>query len=217
MGVYIMASRKGNTKHRKYGRVFSYAMLTASFTAFSMAWVNDQFFLLLTAVFSFYLTGTGHRALLRSINTENATVELYDYALTGSMIFAAFYFIIHGLKEVLTGQIFGIIALIFGLIGLLFALKDVQFMRAKKISEKLWLTEHIRRMSAAFLAAITAFIVVNAHRLPFEAPSYLYWLLPSLLFVPVIFRLRRKYTKEDAVERFKKVLAFRLEEQKKNS
>ena len=48
-------------------------------------------------------------------------------------------------------------------------------------------------MTGAFIAALTAFLVVNANYLPEQSPEILYWLLPTIVFTPLIIIWRRKF------------------------
>jgi len=52
-----------------------------------------------------------------------------------------------------------------------------------------WMIVHIQRIIGAYIAALTAFLVVNNQILP----GYVAWLLPTIIFTPVIIKYSRKY------------------------
>jgi len=83
----------------------------------------------------------------------------------------------------------------FGLLGLLFVRQDFQNYRGKAKAKNYWLLAHLQRMTGAFIAALTAFLVVNAQHLPNQIPGFIYWLLPTLIFTPLIISWSRKREK----------------------
>lgn len=56
-----------------------------------------------------------------------------------------------------------------------------------------WLLAHLQRMIGAFMAALTAFLVVTANQIPLALPGVIYWLLPTAVLVPLIFYGSGKY------------------------
>ena len=61
--------------------------------------------------------------------------------------------------------------------------------RSKNSSEKAWLYRHIGKMSGAYIATVTAFLVTNIHFLP----STIVWLAPTVIGTPLIAYTIRKY------------------------
>jgi uncharacterized membrane protein YbaN (DUF454 family) len=48
-------------------------------------------------------------------------------------------------------------------------------------------------MTGAFIASATAFLVVNAKYFPDIIPGFVYWLLPTIIFTPLIVKWSKKY------------------------
>src|SRR5215470_2617202 len=60
-----MATVKGGPAHRRWGKIYFWAMATVAVTALALAAWRPNYFLLMVAVFSFYLAFSGYRALYR--------------------------------------------------------------------------------------------------------------------------------------------------------
>jgi hypothetical protein len=66
---------------------------------------------------------------------------------------------------------------------------------APKIRWKNWLGSHIGGMLGSYIGIVTATIVVNVPKIPIlnELPPLLFWLLPTIIGTPFIFRVGNKY------------------------
>jgi hypothetical protein len=84
---------------------------------------------------------------------------------------------------------FGWVLIAFGTIGLLFVWSDFKIFRNQKTPRPKFLASHISKMMGAFIASLTAFFVTTNIGLP----SIVAWLLPTLLFVPLIIKWIRQY------------------------
>ena len=60
-----MLTVKGGQAHRRWGKIYFWAMAVVASTAVILALWRPQIFLALLAVFSFYMAFTGYRALSR--------------------------------------------------------------------------------------------------------------------------------------------------------
>src|SRR2546422_11713607 len=58
-----MLTVKGGPAHRRWGKIYFWAMATVAVTALVLAAWRPNYFLLMVAVFSFYLAFSGYRAL----------------------------------------------------------------------------------------------------------------------------------------------------------
>lgn len=67
---------------------------------------------------------------------------------------------------------------------------------ARKIRWKNWTRYHIVGMGLSYIVLLTAFYVDNGARLPVwdHLPPITYWLLPSLVGIPLIVRAWRRHT-----------------------
>ncbi|MEF8887803.1 MAG: DUF2306 domain-containing protein [Haloarculaceae archaeon] len=188
-GLGALATEKGARRHRQFGRGFLYAMAVVAATSLALLALDPtvwRVFLGLVAVFSVYFAFSGYRALSRKRPTDKATrvdwaaVGLYGAASAG-LVGMAVWFYLRGLG-------FATVMGVFGGIGLVFAAVDVrQFRRGPESGD--WVGQHVVRMGAGYIAAVSAFSAVNFLFLP----PVLRWLWPTLLGTPLLFYLARVY------------------------
>lgn len=57
------------------------------------------------------------------------------------------------------------------------------------MTNKSWIRYHIGRISGAYIAAVTAFLVSNVS----TNPEFIAWLLPTVIGIPLVSVLRRRY------------------------
>ncbi len=195
-GSFIMYAKKGDQLHKRIGRFFAYSMLAAGFSSFVLAVIHPNEFLFTVGVFTIFLVGTGWRYLyLRNI-PEGQQPLLIDWVLMGFMSIFGIVFIGLGIWYLAHAAYFGIVPILFGLTGLRFALTDYRTFTGKITIKNYWLVNHLQRMSGAYIASLTAFLVVNA-------PSWsgiIPWLLPSAIIVPLIVSWTRKYRLRNGTE-----------------
>lgn len=67
---------------------------------------------------------------------------------------------------------------------------------ARKIQWKNWFPSHIGGMIGSYIGIVTAVLVVNVTNIPVInlMPSLIFWFLPSVIGVPVIFMVTRSVT-----------------------
>lgn len=173
-GITPMLLEKGGKIHKRAGTVFVYAMFTASFSAFVLSIMTNNSFLLAVAVFSFYMNYTGYRAL------RNRAFKYVWYDWLASVVSASL-----GIYMISTRNT---VLLVFGGILALMVIQDLykQFKGDEAIREarRQRVILHIGRMVGTYIAAFTAFVVVNVKNVK---PWWLPWLLPTLIGVPFIF------------------------------
>jgi uncharacterized membrane protein len=187
-GTAIMFLKKGNKPHKLMGKIFSISMLGVGFSSFALALIHRNDFLFMVGVFTVFLTGTGWRYLYLKKIVEGQKPLIIDWVLLVSMLFFGVCFIILGIKTLLGKEYFGIILIIFGWRGITMALNDYKTYKGKIELKNYWLIFHLQRMSGAYIASLTAFLVVNSP----ERVSFLPWLLPALIIVPFIVKWSKK-------------------------
>lgn len=66
---------------------------------------------------------------------------------------------------------------------------------ARKLRWKNWLISHIGGMLGSYIGIVTATIVVNVPNIPYinELPSLVFWILPTLIGTPFIFKIGNNY------------------------
>lgn len=105
------------------------------------------------------------------------------------MILFALAFFVQGARSLSQGNFFGVVMLVFGAIGTLMVYGDIKFYQGIIKSRTFWLRGHIARMCGAYIASLTAFLVVNIYFLP----PLVIWLLPTVIITPLIVKWSRKY------------------------
>ncbi len=169
-----MVTVKGGRWHRRWGKIYFWAMMVIAATGAVMSFLHPSFFLLMVAVFSFYLVFSGYRVLHRKKPGQRAA--LLDHAVALAMLFGGLCFVGYGVYGLQTSS-FGVVPIVFGAIALFLAGGDmVQFQRPPA-EPRWWWFSHMRNMLAAYIATVTAFAVVNLKFLP----PVTRWLWPTLI------------------------------------
>lgn len=178
-GTTAIIARKGQKLHRKAGRIFVISMLGVGASALSMSLMKGNQFLLHIGIFTMYQVYGGWRALrqrdLRA-NPADWTIATLGLANGAVMLF--------------TGNI---VLMVFGGISVLLGTGDLRthlrVVRGQEIHRLAWLRKHIGMMMGAFIATVTAFIVVNVN--DFQ-PAWALWLAPTAIFMPVMLYHTRR-------------------------
>ena len=192
-GTINCLRKKGDKWHVRTGRLFTYGMLTAGFAALVLALLHPNDFLFIVGLFTIYLVGTGKRYVYYKILRPETRAGIIDWMLSAGMITGSVLFIFLGTRQLVRGNSFGVVPIIFAGIGLLFAVTDIRYYQTASKPKQRWLTAHLQRMMGGFIAALTAFLVVNSSYLLPPIPAFVYWLLPTAVLVPLIFRWSRQY------------------------
>jgi hypothetical protein len=188
-GTINMINKKGNKLHKQIGLFFFYGMLINGFSALVVACIHFNVFLFIVGIFSIYMVITAQRFLfLRGIHTGQKPKK-GDWIVTYSMSLFGLFFMIYGGTLVAFSKNFGIVLLVFGIISLLMVKQDITIYSGNIKNTNYWLLIHIGRMIGAYIASITAFLVVNNTMLP----SLVAWLAPGILLTPFIFYWINKY------------------------
>lgn len=183
-GLGAVISKKGGLWHRRFGRLFFYAMLLTTLSALIMAAIKSGVFLFTIGVFSFYQSYMGYRA----IKNKSMVANTYDKIIWALALVNAVV-MVSTLHPVL---------LVFGGIGLANTIRQLIHqlkLKGQAAAKGDWLQLHIGMMMGAFIATITAFVVVNAPDNLGTAAATLLWLAPTLLLVPLLVYWSIKYKK----------------------
>jgi uncharacterized membrane protein len=186
LGLLILLLKKGDKRHVLLGSIFFWSMLCSSIVSIPMSILHPNTFLRLIGILTIYMLLTGKRFLKIKNSTD---VTKLDWFISFIMLIAAIVFIGIGLFRLAGGDAFGIVLVVFGMIGLLFVNNDNKAYRSKSKEKNFGLMIHIQRMMGAFIASLTAFLVVNNTVLP----NVVAWLLPTLCLVPLIVYWIRKW------------------------
>ncbi len=175
-----MVTVKGGRAHRRWGKVYFWSMATVAATALALAAWRPNYFLLLVAVFSFYLALSGYRTLFRKRASGPGTL---DWVATLLTLVASAGLVVLGLAR--PGPVWerlGAVAVVFGLIGAILAGRDVWRFVRPSTDRNAWWFDHMIGMLASYIATVSAFSVVNFTSLPPVAR----WLWPSMIGTPLI-------------------------------
>ena len=190
VGIFAFASRKGGKIHLLSGKVYVIAMLLVAVSAFVLSLIRYNPFLFMVGVFTLYMTVTGYRGLLKK-RQRTQQAKLTDWLLIGFSGIMAGFMTIRAIYQVSDGQQdFLPVVLTFSGILTIFIITDLRiYLGSKTMTANDWLLYHIGRISGAYIATLTAFLVVNVQ----TEPAYIAWLLPTVLGSPLISYFRRKY------------------------
>ncbi|MCU0326146.1 MAG: DUF2306 domain-containing protein [Spirosomaceae bacterium] len=191
LGTFIMFKPKGDSLHKKLGRIFAVSMILTGLCAFILAYIHPNNFLIAVGIFTIYLTATSWRYLrLKNLNNNQKPLTI-DWFLMIFMVLGSIWFLKLGVQLLLLEEYFGIIHLLFAWRGLTFAYQDYKTFSGKITTKNYWLLFHLQRMIGAYIAALTAFLVVNTP----DRVSFISWLLPSVVLIPLIIKWSRRFKK----------------------
>lgn len=184
LGLLALLAPKGQRVHRLSGRTFFYLMLSVAVTAVAISTVKLNLFLLLIAGFAFYQNVQGYR----SVKNKTLRPTRIDWSVTAVGLVTAVAMI----------STLNLVLLIFGGISMYLVTLDLivysKVLRGKQVPKLAWLSRHIGMMMGAYIATVTAFVVVNVQH--FE-PAWLPWLLPTMIGVPLMRWWDYLYTKRN--------------------
>lgn len=194
-GSVAIVARKGQRVHKAAGRLFFWCMVAVAVTAVHLSVVHPNPFLLFISLFSFYLTWSGYRAIRWKEKALSPGVRLFNNVFIPLMFISGLAMVTISVADWMEFPIpeglneFELLLLVFGIINSLFAGYDLlrQYHLAPS-SRFWWINQHIGRIGGAFIAACTAFLVVNLTFLP----ALVTWLGPTLIGSPLIaYSIRR--------------------------
>ena len=164
---------KGSPNHKKAGKVFSYGMVISSLISLPICWLpnHENNFLFLIGIFTIYLVISGNRIL---IYKKKKDVALTDKLVTIVMFIASILMLIFGIINLFKTNSGGILFIFFGFIAFIFSINDFKFY--KNLDKSKIIKFHIGKMSGAYIASITAFLVAGIH-----LEGIIYWILPTII------------------------------------
>lgn len=190
-GTLNIVRKKGGVPHKRVGKIFVYSMLLAGCSALVLSVLHEIYFLFIVGIFTIYMTATGQRYL--QFKQAAAKPGPVDWLLSGGMMFTGLVFITLGIMRLVHANNFGIVFIVFGAVGIRFSIADIGNYNGKSKVKNFWLIGHLQRMTGSYIAAITAFLVVNGKYFPASVPSFVIWLLPTVVLVPLIAKWTAKY------------------------
>ena len=179
-----ISTEKGKKIHVLSGKSYFWGMVLIFLTAIPMSIINSNVFLFLIAIFSFYLAFSGMRfARNRSgVPTRVDLIAVNFMFLSGAgMWILAIIFFINNDSQFITLIVFGFLALSLGY-------GDFRVFKNETAKGKERIAKHLTNMMGGTIAVVTAVLVVN----PPTDPEWVWWILPTFLITPLIFRWNKK-------------------------
>lgn len=189
-GLSAILAVKGSVRHILSGKIFYYSMTASVVIAIIVAIIpgHTNYFLLVIGIFSLYLIITGKR--IYSLKTyEKNEAKRSDMIISYVMVFLGIGMIAGGIYIVVVNNSIGFVMVIFGLIGLRLAYSDIRFYKKWFTDHNELVRIHISKMVGGYIAAWTAFLVVNK-----ALPGILPWILPTIFGTVFIIVQRKKYS-----------------------
>src|SRR2546426_6783314 len=192
---------KGGRAHRRWGKIYFWAMATVAATALVVGFWRSRFFLMLVAVFSFYAALSAYRVLSRKRPALGQRATALDWVASLLALGAGGALIAFGIvKPTPAWREIGTVAVVFGTLSLALALRDLWAFVKPPADPQAWWYQHMGNMMGSYIAAVTAFSVVNFGFLP----TTVRWLWPTVVGSPLIliwvtyYRIRFSRAKEAA-------------------
>ena len=176
---------KGGPAHRRWGKVYFYAMTGVAISAVIMAAYRPLLFLALVAIFSFYAAFSAYRVLgQKAAFKGEEVVRPLDWFAAAFTFVASFVLAACGVFRPAIIQNLPIPAIVFGLLGMRLAGRSMWSFTHRPKEKMFWWYEHIRGMLGSYIAAWTAFLVVTVD--PIVHWGWVIWVLPTAIGVPSI-------------------------------
>lgn len=179
--------RKGGKNHKAAGRWFTWGMLTSVGISLIVSRLpgHSSDFLFAIGLFTIYQVLAGNRALVFK-GRQPKHHNWLDTALPTTQILLSAWMLAAPLMG-WHGNQSDILFLVFGFLGLALGVADARGFRRMATDPTLWLRTHLSRMTGAYIASVTAFIVAGLH-----LSSTLFWIAPTVLGTIYIVYWRRK-------------------------
>ncbi|MGV9002517.1 hypothetical protein [Flavobacterium sp.] len=189
-GLGSMIFQKGSKKHKQSGKLFSISMIISSLISLPIAWMphHENIFLFLIGIFTIYLVLSGNRVLRFKTKKE---ARFTDKLLSGSLFFSSLLMLTFGILYLQENGNVGVLFLFFGAIALVLSIRDFNFY--KNIDKNKILPLHLGKMSGAYIASVTAFLVAGI-----KFQGILYWIAPTIIGAFFIGYWIRKVTVKKA-------------------
>jgi fluoride ion exporter CrcB/FEX len=180
-----MLASKGSDAHRRWGKVFFYAMSVVVVTAIIAGIVRPNILMALVALFSFHMLASGYRALYLKRLHEGQRMQRWDFILQGSAAVINGALFLWGLINLTMGRrdSASLIFFVFGSVGLFMVWRNVHQFYKRSVDKREWLYMHMTGFLGGYIATVSAFSAVNLHMIQ---PTWLQWLWPTIIGSPLI-------------------------------
>jgi hypothetical protein len=179
-----LATRKGGQAHRRWGKIYFWAMAVVAASAILLSAYRPILFLALVAVFSFYAAFYAYRVLGMKNLPRGGKASWLDWSAACLTFVSSLTLASLGWLRPALVQNMGVVSIVFGCIGMtLGAGRIFRFLKPPQ-DRMFWWYEHLQGMIASYIAAWTAFSAVTLSR--FFGSTWYVWLWPTIIGVPAI-------------------------------
>lgn len=189
-GGIALLVKKGGVLHKRSGKVFYYSMLMSALLSLIISVMpnHENPFLFCIGLFSAYFLIGGYRSLrFKQKELSLKTDKIIGYLIIGiGLIMVLYPFLLQGK--------FNIILTVFGIAGIWSGYSDLKRFRNIPKTQANWLKLHIGKMTGGYIAAVTAFFVVNQ-----ILPGVWSWFVPGILGGIYITYQTKKLDKKKAI------------------
>jgi len=173
-----LTTHKGGKLHRYAGQLYFASMVIIFITAVIMSLQTSNIFLLLVALFSFYLAFSGWRFA----RNRSGNPHWIDWLAVSVLAFSGMLMWFLALQSYPKFSSASVPLGVFGLIAIVLSFFDARSHRDRAARGKVRIAKHLANMLGGTIAVSTAVLVVNIS----FAPAWLGWILPTILTLPVI-------------------------------
>jgi uncharacterized membrane protein len=187
-GAVALLSLKGGRTHRRFGAVFLAAMILIGLSAIVLTFFRPNLFLLFLALFALYLVIWGRLALTRKRLAPEQPAPRSHLLPTLLFGLSSLAFLAVAIRN--GAPVF----IVFVGLALLLVRGHLGRLRHGGEHRLHWLVDHVFGFAIAYVAGLTAVLVVNTtpHLPPTLPLLFLVWLGPTAVGVPLVIRYARK-------------------------
>jgi hypothetical protein len=198
-----LSTAKGGTTHRRWGKIYFWAMAGVAVTALILSFALPVFFLAMVAVFSFYSAFAAYRILSLKDMYTGARPKVVDWLAAVVTILSSLLLLLMGFlkPEVMgvgviqvAGHTVSVVSVVFGIIGMRMGQASIAGFLKPPTTKVFWWFAHMEGMMGSYIAALTAFSAVNLTR--WFGAAWWVWLWPTIVGVPAIGIWKAYYEKK---------------------
>jgi len=186
-----LATAKGGRTHRRWGKIYFWAMAGVAATALFLSIVLPILFLALVAVFSFYAAFSGYRVLYLKDLTRGGKAHFADWFAAGITFVSSCALAVIGAFWPRLVPGLGVVAIVFGFLGMGLVSASIRTFLRPPVEEQFWWFFHMRGMITSYIAACTAFSSVNLGH--WFGDALWVWLWPTAFGIPLSIWWQRSY------------------------
>ncbi|AXT49362.1 hypothetical protein D1818_00455 [Aquimarina sp. BL5] len=190
-GLVSIVGKKGRFYHRKAGIVFSISMFISALIAIPITLLpnHENLLLLLLSIFTIYLVVSGNRVLRFKKQHTLGTLDIAVTSIMGfiflGMISVGIYYLMY---EIPKSTLF----FFFGGFGIMATVRDIKLYKTFRVNPTAYLSNHIGKMSGAYGAAVTAFLLAALN-----SSTLWVWITPSIITLLFVTFWRQKVARMD--------------------